>query len=262
MRIVLITGASSGLGREYARQLDTSAKEKFDEIWLIARRKEKLEELSRELQHTSRVLALDLTAEDACGQLEEALTAADARVHLFINCAGYAKIGNYAKVSRYDSAHMIDLNCKAAVCTTVSVLPYMAAGDRIIEICSTAAFQPLQHINIYGAGKAFLYHYTRALRMELLPRRIRVLAVCPFWIKDTEFISIAEHSEVPPEEKPPIRHYQFATTARAVVKRSLRASRAGFAVCTPSVFCFLHRLFSKVIPREALLYFWEFMRRI
>ncbi|MBQ7447149.1 MAG: SDR family NAD(P)-dependent oxidoreductase, partial [Eubacterium sp.] len=186
--------------------------------------------------------------------------------------AGFAKIGNYAKVTFQDSMRMIDLNDKAAVAVTLACLPYMKQGDRIIQMCSTAAFQPLQHINIYGASKAFLYHYTRALRMELFPRGIVVTAVCPFWVKDTEFIGIAKgdgglHTRSDGEissagSKPPIRHFPFATTAERVAKRGLRASRAGWAVVTPGAFCVIHRFFTKLLPREAAIWIWELMRRM
>lgn len=261
MRIALITGASSGMGAEFARQIDASEKD-IDEIWLVARRRQKLEEVASQLHHKSLVLPLDLSLASSFDELDGELSERGAKVGIMVNCAGYGKIGNYAKVSRYDSLNMIDVNCRAAVGVTVTCLPYMEAGDRVIELCSTAAFQPLQHINIYGATKSFLYHYTRALRMELLPRRIEVLAVCPFWVKDTEFIKIAKNEESLGMSKPPIRHFFFATTARKVVKQALSCSRAGMAVCTPGVFCTLHRIFSKLIPREALMYFWELLRRI
>lgn len=261
MRIALITGASSGLGREFARQIDRTEKN-IDEIWLLARRKERLQETADELQHAARVLPLDLTRSESFDLLKEELLDAQVQVGVLANCAGYAKIGNYAKVSRYDTDHMIDLNCRAAVDVTLTALDFMKQGDRIIEICSTAAFQPLQHFNIYAASKAFLYNYSRALRMELLPRRISVTAVCPFWIRDTEFISVARDNKSNQDTKKAIRHFYFSVTAERVVRQSLRDSRAGLAVCTPGVFCFIHRIFSKLIPREALLYFWELLRRV
>lgn len=262
MRIALITGASSGMGAEFARQIDRTWKG-IDEIWLLARRKQRLEETAGLLHHATRVVPMDLTDRECYGTLEKMFRDEGVRVGLLVNCAGYGKIGNYEKVSRFDSENMIDLNCRAAVDITLSCLPYMKAGDRIIQICSTAAFQPLQHVNIYSATKAFLYNYTRALRMELLPRKIPVLAVCPYWVKDTEFIGIAEKGKKSDGRRDmPIRHYTFATTADRVVRSALRCSRMGLAVCTPGVVCTLDRIFSKVLPREAMLYIWELWRRI
>ncbi len=285
VRIALITGASSGLGKTFALQIDQDEAD-IDEIWLIARRRERLEEAAAQLSLPARVIPMDVTDEKSIRRLEKLLEggeycegmepgnpAAEAvpvsgghsrtiQVGIFANCAGYAKIGNYEKISRFDSAHMIDLNCKAAVSTTLTVLPYMRGGDRILEICSTASFQPVQHMNLYAASKAFLYSYTRALRMELLPRGVVVTAVCPWWVKDTEFISVASHNEANPDVKSAVRGFPLATEEDQVVKRALRASRMRLAVSTPGVMCFLHRLLGKVIPKKWLLYCWELFRRI
>ncbi|MCR5665539.1 MAG: SDR family NAD(P)-dependent oxidoreductase [Eubacterium sp.] len=263
-RIALVTGASSGLGNAYARQIAVTEKG-IEEIWLVARRADRLEAFSNQLKQMgmpAKVLALDLTDDISYARLEEELKKEQVRIGLLIVCAGYAKIGNYERVSRFDSGHMIDLNCKAAVDTTLVALPFMKAGDRIMEVCSTAAFQPLQHMNIYAASKAFLYNYTRGLRMELLPRRIKVTAVCPYWIKDTEFISVAKDDEQMVHGHSAVRHFPFSTKAEPVAKRSLRASRIGRAVATPGIFCIVHRIFAKLISREAAMYIWEGMRRI
>lgn len=266
-RIALITGASSGIGQAFALRIDETEPE-IDEIWLVARRQEKLEDLAGKLDHPTRIIPADLTeglTEDKYDNaLIRQLTAASReherlQVGILVNAAGFAKIGNYARVNFSDSMQMIDLNAKAVVAVTQACLPYMEQGDRIIQMCSTAAFQPLQHINIYGASKAFLYHYSRALRMELLPRGIIVTAVCPFWVKNTEFIGIAQSDQT--AGKPPIRHFPFATTAEKVAGKGLRGSRQGWAVVTPGAFCVIHRIFTKLLPREAAIWIWELMRR-
>lgn len=266
-RIALITGASSGIGQAFALRIDETEPE-IDEIWLVARRQEKLEDLAGKLDHPTRIIPADLTEglteDEYDNALIRQLTAASReherlQVGILVNAAGFAKIGNYARVNFSDSMQMIDLNAKAVVAVTQACLPYMEQGDRIIQMCSTAAFQPLQHINIYGASKAFLYHYSRALRMELLPRGIIVTAVCPFWVKNTEFIGIAQSDQT--AGKPPIRHFPFATTAEKVAGKGLRGSRQGWAVVTPGAFCVIHRIFTKLLPREAAIWIWELMRR-
>lgn len=267
IRIALITGASSGIGRAFAMEIDQ--KEKWiDEIWLVARRQEKLDELAGTLTHKTRGICADLTDGLEKDDYENALTKAleengqgqqSLRIGILVNAAGFAKIGNYANVSFRDSMRMVDLNSKAVMAVTLACLPYMQRGDRIIQMCSTAAFQPLQHINIYGSTKAFLYHYSRALRLELLPRGISVTSVCPFWVKDTEFIKIAQGQK---EGSQPIRHFPFATVAEAVARRGLRGSRQGWAVVTPGAFCVIHRIFTKLLPREAAIWIWELMRRV
>ena len=107
--------------------------------------------------------------------------------------------------------------------------------------------------------------------MELLPRKIAVLAVCPYWVKDTEFIGIAEKEKTGgaeadrPEKaekaRKPINNYFGATTKSRVVKSALRCSRRGWAVCTPGVVCTLDRIFAKLLPKQAYLYIWELLRR-
>lgn len=259
MRIALITGASSGIGSRYAAHVDKEEKN-IDEIWLIARRQDRLQQVAMNLRHPSRILPMDLTDPSVFEPLSATLRLEAVEVGLLINCAGFGKIGNYEQVDRKDSDRMIDLNCRAAVDITLTCLPYMKAGDRIMQICSTAGFSPFQQLNVYAASKAFLYSYTRALRTELLPRKIMVTAVCPYWIKDTEFIGIAEQTST--KEKPGIKSFPGSTKAEDVVRRSLHASRRGQAVSTPGVVCTLHRIFAKLLPREVMMGLWEGIRRI
>ena len=153
---------------------------------------------------------------------------------------------------------MIDLNCRAAVDMTIAVLPYMKKKSRILEICSTSAFQPFQYLNVYAATKAFLYRYSRALRIELLPKGIHVTAVCPYWIKDTEFISKAKYNGDGKE----IKNFIFASKAKNVVSIALNDSRIGLPVSTPGPICFIHRIAAKFIPHEIMMLIWELIRKL
>ena len=203
-KIAIITGASSGLGREFVRLLDAdSAGESTgefhpDELWIIARRKERLEELAAGLRTDTVVLPLDLTDKTSVTQLQEKLSAEQPDVRVLINAAGSGKIAASEALTLEQVDTMIDLNCRAAVDVTQACLPYMSSGAKIMEVCSTAAFQPIPYLNVYAASKAFLYRYSRALRFELRPRDITVTAVCPYWIKDTEFIRSARSRSLPP----------------------------------------------------------------
>ena len=151
---------------------------------------------------------------------------------------------------------MIRLNCQAAVEVTQVCLPFMGRGSRVLEICSTSAFQPLPYLNVYAATKAFLYRYSRALHWELRPRGITVTAVCPYWIRDTEFIPTAAQSGQP------VHHYPLASTARRVAFRALYDSRHGKAVSTPGPVCTVHRLAGKCLPSDAMMALWEGLRRL
>ena len=166
MKIAVVTGASSGLGREFALQLARTEKQ-LEEIWVIARRQDRLEALRPLCPVPLRVLPLDLTAPGAADALEAALAAAAPEVAVLVNAAGFGRMGDWQAVPRQDSAAMIRLNCQAAVEVTQICLPHMRPGGRVLEICSTAAFQPFPYLNVYAATKAFLYRYSLALGREL-----------------------------------------------------------------------------------------------
>ena len=255
-KIALITGASSGLGREFAFQIQ--GKEAVDEIWAVARRKDRLRQLAEESKIPIRCLSLDLTEPESINMLVTLLEEESPDVRLLINAAGFGKIGNYSEISMQDSADMIDLNCRASVTVTMAVLPYMSEGARILQISSTSAFQPLPSLNVYAASKAFLMRYSRALRWELMGRKINVTAVCPYWIKDTEFISTAKDTK----NGNAIRHFPLASKAGRVAKRALWDSSLGLAVSTPGPICFLHRVAAKFIPHCIMIAGWEGIRRI
>lgn len=254
-KIAVITGASSGLGRQFARQI---RREKIDELWIIARREDRLKEVAEEIPVPVRTLPLDLTKQERLDDLAELLKNEAPDVRILINAAGLGKIGNYKEVSVQDSLNMIDLNCRAAVAVTEACIPYMAKGARILEICSTAAFQPLPSLNVYAASKAFLLRYSRALRWELFGRGILVTAVCPYWVRDTEFIPTAKDTK----NGRAVRHFPFASTSQRVVRRALRDSRLGLAVSTPGPICLLHRITAKFIPHCIMIAGWEGLRRL
>ncbi len=188
MRIAVITGASSGMGREFVRQLPEW--ERFDEYWVIARRGDRLEALREETGLPLRPICLDLTEPDAFAHYEALLKAASPEVGLLANISGFGKFGSYADIPLSDSLRMIDLNCKAPVALTEFTLQYMKAGAKILELDSLSAFQPVPYLNVYASTKAFLLSYSRALGRELKSRGIRVMAVNPGWVK-TEFFEHA-----------------------------------------------------------------------
>lgn len=187
-KIAIITGASSGMGREFALQLP--AWEQFEEIWVIARRTERLEELQTLLPCPVRPIGLDLTDADALRHFSDLLAAVKPNIGLLANIAGFGKFGRYDEIPLDDSLKMIDLNCKALVAVTDLALPYLRRGAKIMNLDSLSAFQPVPYLNTYAATKAFVLSYTRSLARELAPRGIRVMAVCPGWVR-TEFFDHA-----------------------------------------------------------------------
>ena len=166
--IAVVTGASSGLGSEFVHQIDRSSAERFDEIWVIARRLDRLEELRDSISTPVKILSFDLTKKSNLEAYSKELAKSGVVIGLLINAAGFGKIGSVKDIPLESIDSMIDLNCRAAVDMTQLSLPYMRAGSRIMEICSTAGFSPFPYLNVYAASKAFLLRYSRALREELI----------------------------------------------------------------------------------------------
>ncbi|MGN0977475.1 MAG: SDR family NAD(P)-dependent oxidoreductase [Faecousia sp.] len=188
MNIAIVTGASSGMGREFALQLSRFVD--VEEIWVIARRESALESLKREVSVPVRPLCLDLCREESFDTYARLLEQEKPNVKLLVNAAGFGKFGAYHKVSLADEGRMIDLNCRALVWMTRLTLPYMAAGSHILQLGSLSAFQPVPYITTYGATKAFVLSYSRAMNRELKSRGIRMMAMSPGWVK-TEFFEHA-----------------------------------------------------------------------
>ena len=259
MKIAVITGASSGLGKEYVKELGKK-ESGIDELWVIARRKDRLLELGQLSRIPVRALPYDLVQKSSIEALSELLAEERPDIRILINAAGFGKIGSTENIGLENTDRMIELNCRAAVDMTYICLPYMGEGSRIMEICSTSGFQPFQYLNVYAASKAFLYRFSRALRVELFSRRIKVTAVCPYWIRDTEFIPVAEDERAAKEKK--IRHYPLSSSVHSVAVHSLMDSKLGLAVSTPGIVCTVHRIVAKVIPAEFMMGIWAVLRRV
>lgn len=187
-RIAIITGASSGMGREFVLQLPQW--EQFDEVWVIARREERLKELKEQCSLPLRPIALDLTKVTDLQHLSSLLDSVQPEVGLLANIAGFGKFGAYDRIPLQDQMDMIDLNCKAVVAMTDLCLPYMKKGGKILNLDSLSAFQPVPYLNVYASTKAFILSYSRALNQELKKRGIRVMSVNPGWVH-TEFFDHA-----------------------------------------------------------------------
>lgn len=178
MNIAIITGASSGMGREFARQLSCNLG-KTDEIWLLARRREPMEELAETMRMKAKTIVIDMTNEKELQQFAEVLAISDAKITVLVNCAGVGSYGEFLKQSSDDVNAMIRLNIMALTQMTKICLPYMRRGSRIIQFSSGAAFVPQAAFAVYAATKSYVYSLSRALSKELQGRGISVTAVCP-----------------------------------------------------------------------------------
>lgn len=187
MNIAIITGASSGMGKEFVKQLDTMCN--LDEFWIIARRKERLEELSKIIQHKVRIFALDITDSTDIAKLKYALKKEQPIIRILVNSAGFGLVGRFTDISLESQLNMIELNCNAVVNMCYMCLPYMKRNSRIINMASAASFAPQPNFTIYAASKAFVHSFNQALNRELHNRHVYVTSVCPGPV-DTEFFNI------------------------------------------------------------------------
>ncbi len=215
MNIAIVTGASSGMGREFVLQLSQYVQ--VDEIWVIARRENALQALQEEVKVKVRPIALDLCHSDSFAAFAELLKAENPNIKLLVNAAGFGKFGGFRDISPEDDCRMIDLNCKALVAMTRLCLPYMGPGSHILQLDSLSAFQPVPYITTYGATKAFVLSYTRAANRELKGSGIRMMAMNPGWVK-TEFFDHALTTD--PDGK--VRYFNVLWEAKDVVATGLR----------------------------------------
>ncbi|MGC4933151.1 SDR family NAD(P)-dependent oxidoreductase [Gordonia sp. DT30] len=191
-KTVLITGASSGIGRAFAQRAAAHGAR----LVLVARRAPVLAELATELQtrHDSQVhvIPCDLAIPGAGTQLHDEVVAAGLEVDILVNNAGVGAHGDLVAARAADVVAQIQLNVTALAELTTLFLPAMTARRQgtVINIASTAAFQAIPHMAVYGATKAFVLSFTRALWAETKATGVRVIAVCP-GATDTEFFDIA-----------------------------------------------------------------------
>lgn len=224
MNIAIITGASSGMGREFAIQLDQRLG-KTDELWLIARRKEALNGLSDSLRTKTRVIAADLTKEQSLRQFEEVLAISNPKITVLVNCAGIGTHKPFARQNREEIEDMVQLNIVALTRMTMICLPYMKKGSKLIQFSSGAAFVPQQAFAVYAASKAYVYSLSRALEQELKGRGITVTAVCPGPV-NTPFLT---HAYENPSKLGLLRTLTMAKTS-CVVKKAIHDCKSGRGV--------------------------------
>ena len=222
--IALITGASAGLGVDFARQLSATGAR----LVLVARRAERLEALAAELGN-ARAVALDLGEPDAAERLMADVATAGEHVDCLVNNAGFGLRGRIADHDPKRLRAMIDLNCGVLTELTQRVLPGMIERARggILNVASTAAFQPGPGMGVYFATKAYVLSFTEALHEEVRGTGVHVSALCPGPM-ETEFGELAGFE--PSFQK---AFKKLATQPSWVVSQGLAALAANRAVAVP-----------------------------
>lgn len=185
MKIAIVTGASSGMGREFAKQINNFYQE-LDEIWVIARRKERLEELQSICKCFVRIVEGDLQTDAFYPKIEQLLAVYKPEISMLVNAAGFGKSGEATEISVTDQCDMVTLNCKALTHMTMLCIPYMKQESHIVNLASAAAFCPQPGFSVYAATKSYVLSFSRSLRAEVMDMGIHVTAVCPGPV-ETEF---------------------------------------------------------------------------
>jgi uncharacterized protein len=249
MKIAVITGASSGIGREFVKQ--TAITEPVDEIWCIARRADRLDLLKKEVSSKVRPIPLDLLEKDSIPALEKLLEQEKPEITLLVNAAGFGKYGAYNDLTELEIDNMIDLNCRALIHLTYTCLPYMKAGDRVIMMGSSSAFQPLPEFIMYASTKVFVVHFSRALNVELKKQGITVTTVCPGYVR-TEFFAVAQDTKNPTT----CQNFKPLYEPEDVIKKALKDSRKGKDMSVFGIHVKFLRLMSKLLPHRLVMKSW------
>lgn len=249
MNIAVVTGASSGMGREFAKKIDSY---NLDEIWAIALDREGLESLRGECKTKIKVLPLDLTLQESFDTYKKELEENKPNIQYLFNCSGYGKFGRYDEIEIKQSANMIDLNCKALMIMSELTIPYMTRGSKILEIASVAAYQPIPYMAVYGASKAFVLSYSRALSVELKSKGITVTCLCPFWTK-TKFFDRARETNAKEEV---VTRYLAMYTPEFVTKKGLKALNKGKLVVIPGFMSKVQCFLVSILPKKLVMKIW------
>lgn len=212
MKIAVITGASSGMGREFVYYIDKNFQ--LDEIWVIARREDRLHALKSECTTTIRPIPLDLLEDASFLTYRSMLEEIRPEIQFLVNAAGFGLFGTFTEMDLDTQLNSIRLNANALTAFCHISIPYMQKGSSIVNLASNSSWQPVPYINVYGASKAYVMSFSRALGVELKSRKIHVMAVAPGWIK-TEFFDHAIHDNT-------ITYFDRYYTAKQVIDKAMK----------------------------------------
>ena len=250
-KLAVITGASSGMGLEFAKAIAQT--ESLDEMWLIARRLDRLLALKNVLETqyptiSFRAISLDLALEESIQAYRMLLEKADCDLRILVNGSGFGKFGSFSDISMEEYAGMIDLNSKSLVLMTYASLPYMASGAEIYNIDSLSAFQPVPYIAVYGATKSFVLSFSRAINAEYKKKNIHIMAVCPGWV-NTDFFKRAVKDDT-------ISYFNRIYEPEDVIKRALKDMKRKKDVSILGFPVRLQVFATKLLPHKLVMKIW------
>ena len=250
-KTAVVTGASSGMGREFVRQI-AGKYPWLEEIWAIARRAEELEKLKEEIQEVFiRPLPLDISRMEDREMLNGLLEKEKPEILFLVNAAGMGVQKKFVCTSLWEAVSTTELNCTALTGITRLCLPYCKERGRIFMLASAAAFVPQPGFAVYAASKAYVVSFSRALNRELKNRKIQVTAVCPGPV-DTPFLEKMGGKDRMPGYKKP-----FIASPKGVVKKALKDGARGKELSVPGIPIKLLEAGCKILPHRLILKFME-----
>ena len=254
MKIALITGASSGMGREFVYAIDKDME--LDELWVIARREDRLLELQPQVRAKIRPVILDLLDRNSLSQFKALLDIEKPEVRVLVNAAGFGLFGTYTEMDMEKQLEIIDLNDRALTGMTYITLPYMPNGAQIYNMGSMSSFQPVPYINVYGASKAYVLSFSKALRVELAERNIRVMAVCPGWMKT----GLYDRGII--DAKKATTNFTNMVTPDVVAKKALTDAEHRKDMSVYSTYVKPCHAIAKLLPQKTMMKLWLIQQRL
>jgi len=243
MKIAIISGASSGIGKAIAKELDCLG---LDELWLIGRSEEKLKSAQKELKTRTTLLPLDLSQACSFEKIKDCLSSGPYKIEYLVASAGVGYTGDVEANTATQISSMIDLNCRGLTLLINTAIPYLAANCKILTVASGAGFLPQADFAVYAATKAYVISLSRALQKELKSKKAHVTALCPGPV-DTDFFSSLEN----------VKEYKkkYLISPEKAAKKGLKAVCKNKAICTPTLSMKALHFFAKVLPTSLLLKF-------
>lgn len=251
--VAIVTGATSGFGELFAKMIDERCSNSVDEIWIVGRREEKLEQLAASLSKDVRLFPLDLNEPESMEQLKESLAADRIAVKFLVNAAGFGINTSFEDNTEKEAHDMVSLNCTALTDLTKICLPYMAYNSRIVNFASVAAFMPQPNFAVYAATKAYVLSFSRGLNAEVNKDGIYITAVCPGPAATEFFDKAVKNGKYPKYKK------YFWAKPEKVVKKAFRDSIAKREMSVYSIPMQAMYLLTKIIPHRLLLGIAKFL---